>query len=32
MKKLFLILWMLLSTLAVSTACGETSPSSNEPE
>lgn len=32
MKKLFLIPWMLLTTLAVTTACGETHPSSNEPE
>lgn len=30
MKKLFLIPWMLLATLAVTTACGETHPSSNE--
>lgn len=32
MKKLFLIPWMLLATLAVTTACGETHPSSDEPE
>lgn len=32
MKKLFLIPWMLLTTLAVTTACGEPHPSSNEPE
>ena len=32
MKKLFLIPWMLLATLAVTTACGEPHPSSDEPE
>ena len=32
MKKLFLIPWMLLTTLAVTTACGEPHPLSNEPE
>lgn len=32
MKKLFLIPWMLLTTLAVTMACGEPHPSSNEPE
>lgn len=32
MKKLFLIPWMLLATLAVTTACGEPHPSSDEPQ
>lgn len=32
MKKLFLIPWMLLATLTVATACGETDPLSDDPE